>query len=600
MYHYLFTNDLRISELDIKMQQIANLYLNNSVPTAQEDKSLNNNAKTLGYFFNLENRGPCTIEASKGNVRKVVINFINKFQFPNPRTKESYINCINDNIKIAPLRSIIKLLFVAKMVDGTNGYLSRGEILDFIFYNDAVAKSDYVDYYEVYSQIKEFRRTNNKPSSIAPEDQRHWNHEERQFREMIKVLTWSGFVDEESDNKLIIHKGVDSEPDIKAGLLDIILEEEFWDNSELNPNDFNNCKKSFAEYMDKGMEAYSEKELEPILTENEEVLKRENNLQMILYGPPGTGKSFKSSEIIRESYPSYGDVKDSNPYIFRTTIYPDYSYYDFVGSILPKVDKENDSITYDFIPGIFTKALATAIKNPKKDIYLIIEEMSRGNIAAIFGDIFQLLDRDENGVSEYTIKNDLIGDLLKKMGIDSPTNNIYLPDNLHIIGTINTSDQNVFVIDTAFKRRFEFEYVDIDPVKDPVTGEYLNNFTFVLDNYTIDWVDFYRELNKFIVKELELPEDKQIGQFFIKFNKNDSESNFRQIYNKLLQYLWEDVQAVSISDVRLFKEDIVSFADAYKMLKAKHNVFNEKLMEPFLVNREVDVENENRMGSEDG
>mgnify|MGYP001672495250 CR=1 FL=1 len=151
-----------------------------------------------------------------------------------------------------------------------------------------------------------------------------------------------------------------------------------------------------------------------------------------------------------------------NPFVFKTTIYSDYSYYNFIGNIMP-ISKEGE-IEYAFKAGIFSQALAMAFKYPQKEIFLIIEEMSRGDVASIFGDIFQLLDRDENGYSEYSINNDLISHYFYDENIDIG-NKIFLPRNFHIIGTVNTSDQNVNVIDTAFKRRFEFVFVNVSPIE---------------------------------------------------------------------------------------------------------------------------------------
>ncbi|WP_058309081.1 AAA family ATPase [Gracilibacillus massiliensis] len=583
MYRYLFTNDLRISGLTEKMKETAKLFLDDDVPKADENKSANNNANTLGFFFNLNNCGACTQEAAEGNVRKVVLNFIRKFQYPNPRTKESYYKSVEDGVKIAPLRSILKLLFVARMTDGIEGFLTKKEILEFIFFNDSVAKCDNVNYNKIYSQIIKFRDTNGKeiPSSIAPIEKREWKQQDRQVKEMLRVLSWSGFVEEKNRDELTLKTNQDSNESEKAELMDIIMEEVFF---EWTGDNFDQCKELYSNFMDEGVSEKRIPDYKSITTINENNKnKRNENLQTIYYGPPGTGKSYKATETIRESYSTYGGFNDDSPFVFRTTIYPDYSYNDFIGNIMPKIDKEKDnSITYEFMPGIFTLALSTAFNNLDKDIYLVIEEMSRGNIAAIFGDIFQLLDRDSYGKSEYMIKNELIGKLLTEEKVNVvKNNNIYLPENFHIVGTVNTSDQNVFVMDTAFKRRFEFEYVDLEPRTDSNSNN-LNNYNFKLGEYEVNWIDFYQELNKFIVKELELPEDKQIGQFFLKFDRSDENANFRQILNKLLQYLWHDVQSVSIADEKLFKSELNSFAEAYKALKNRENIFNEILMKPFL------------------
>ena len=310
--------------------------------------------------------------------------------------------------------------------------------------------------------------------------------------------------------------------------------------------------------------------------------------QKIYYGAPGTGKSYSVSNILSEKYPNIS-VRE-NPFVIRTTIHQDYSYFDFIGSLQPDLDEKNN-ITYTFKPGPFSIALKKAFLNPEKEIILVIEEMSRGNIAAIFGDIFQLLDR-VNGFSEYPIDNKLITDYLRKdSNINIIEDKIYMPNNLSIIGTVNTSDQNVNVMDTAFKRRFSFEYVSVDPIKDG-NNIYLNSFSFKLGESEFEWIDLYRALNKFIVENLGLNEDKQIGQFFIKFDeKNEDEDNKLQIKDKLLQYLWEDVQNIAISEETIFDKEIKTFGQLYKEFEDK-NIFSETFMNvyntlPKLVDKKI-------------
>lgn len=295
-------------------------------------------------------------------------------------------------------------------------------------------------------------------------------------------------------------------------------------------------------------------------------------IQEIHFGAPGTGKSHSISKIIGDSYEGYKD-SDDNPFVFRITIHNEYSYFDFIGNVMPTTNSYG-KIDYTFIPGLFTQALDTALSNSTKDIYFVIEEMSRGNIASIFGDIFQLLDRKSNGESEYHINNELIYNALSKESkLRLTKNKIYLPSNLHIIGTVNTSDQNVNVIDTAFKRRFDFVYEQVKPKTKQVKQEngkvktvYLNSYKFKLGEKSYEWNDFYQKLNRFIVDQnngLGLSEDKQLGQFFIKFDVEKDKRNFKSIKNKVLHFLWEDVQQVSMTDRKIFNHDISSFSDLY-------------------------------------
>ncbi|KIR03773.1 hypothetical protein P261_02588 [Lachnospiraceae bacterium TWA4] len=133
MYHYLFTNDLRISHLEDSLYEAGICFNTDSVPSASEDKNANNNMNTLGFYFNLTKNSRCSVECSNNNIRKVVLNFIKKFQFPNPRTKESYENTSADGIQIAPMRIILRLLYIMYMQDSSTAYLTRDEIADFIF-----------------------------------------------------------------------------------------------------------------------------------------------------------------------------------------------------------------------------------------------------------------------------------------------------------------------------------------------------------------------------------------------------------------------------------------------------------------------------------
>lgn len=297
---------------------------------------------------------------------------------------------------------------------------------------------------------------------------------------------------------------------------------------------------------------------------------------VIFYGAPGTGKSYGIKYFIRENgLPDY-DPKIGNPLVFRVTLHPEYDYSDLVGQLRPSV-KENDRVTYELAPGVFTSALKKAVENPDKHVFLIMEEMSRSNVAAVFGDLFQLLDRDATGRSQYSINNELLANKVFGIGPDQANDfPVFLPSNLTIIGTVNTNDQNVFVMDTAFKRRFLWKYVstNID------LAHFTNNAKIeIATDYSIDWAVFYQSLNHFIVADLGLAEDKQIGPYFINFQDEgkvdengqpvlvDRKQATELVRDKLLQYLWEDVAKVAQNtfvDKKLFDDQKIScFADLY-------------------------------------
>lgn len=310
-------------------------------------------------------------------------------------------------------------------------------------------------------------------------------------------------------------------------------------------------------------------------------IKRSDTIQEIRFGAPGTGKSYSIKKIIRKSYPEY-EESDSNPFVLRTTIHGEYSHFDFVGNVMPI--SKNGVVGYEFTEGIFTTALIRAMLYKGNDVYLIIEEMSRGDIASIFGDVFQLLDRNEQGVSEYRIDNSLISDELVKNGAKSEGDDkIYLPSNLHIIGTVNTSDQNVNVLDTAFKRRFSFVYESVKPSYNTENGEILNSEAFNLGEKEFEWNQFYLAVNQFIVSNLGLSEDKQLGQFFVKFNEGVDVNE--TIKNKVLHYLWEDVQNASMSDeASIFNNEIRAFSilyDRFDQDTSASEIFSDAFLETY-------------------
>lgn len=251
-------------------------------------------------------------------------------------------------------------------------------------------------------------------------------------------------------------------------------------------------------------------------------------LQKIYFGAPGCGKSHSVAEYI-----------NNNPGIdFRTTFHPDSDYSTFVGAYKPK--KVSGILTYEYIPQAFTKAYCKSWKNPDIPVYLVIEEINRGNCAQIFGDLFQLLDRFD-GYSEYPIDadtdlKDYLEVELRRLDVDEvdgsegiDNGKLCLPKNFHILATMNTSDQSLFPMDSAFKRRWAWEYVPIDPDNEK------SQFTITIGDKTYKWSSFLKEANKRIHK-LSDSEDKQMGNFFIK-----SDIDVDEFKSKVMFYLWSEV-----------------------------------------------------------
>ena len=295
-------------------------------------------------------------------------------------------------------------------------------------------------------------------------------------------------------------------------------------------------------------------------------------LQQIYYGAPGTGKSHAIKK-----------TTDAQPKenVFRTTFHPDSDYSTFVGCYKPtmavkpvrnvagdvvmKEGKEvsERTITYSFTPQSFSKAYIRAWQT-EEPVYLVIEEINRGNCAQIFGDLFQLLDRGDNGYSEYPIKadNDLAQYLAEQFSNNSrediPENvksgdELVLPSNLYIWATMNTSDQSLFPIDSAFKRRWDWEY---EPIKYKNT-----DWVIEIGGSQYSWTSFQKEVNNKIF-ETTNSEDKMLGDYFV--NPRDGIISKELLLNKILFYLWNDVCKDGDGDIFKTDEDTdVKFSDLY-------------------------------------
>lgn len=261
---------------------------------------------------------------------------------------------------------------------------------------------------------------------------------------------------------------------------------------------------------------------------------------ILLYGVPGAGKS----HTIREYYCS------DEAYMERVVFHPDYTYSDFVGQILPKVEGE-DRLTYKFIPGPFTRVLRNAQNDPQHYYYLIIEELNRGNAPAIFGEIFQLLDRKDDtdryppqelGESEYGITNyDIAGEVYNR----DEKRLVRIPSNMYVLATMNTADQNVFTMDTAFQRRWNMKQIEN-------RFELSRHSTDLIQGAGISWGAFATVVNELIVdwnEDMVSSEDKRLGTYFVK----KKELGAGYFPEKVLKYLWDD--AFKMDREALFKEN---------------------------------------------
>lgn len=311
------------------------------------------------------------------------------------------------------------------------------------------------------------------------------------------------------------------------------------------------------------------KYLKDISNNTLEIIKEEETFQLIkqgnsnnhsqnkiYYGAPGTGKSHKVNELL----------KGKEERTERVTFHPEYDYASFIGGFKPitEVDAEtgDEVIKYKFVPQTFTNIYVDAWNNKDNEYYLVIEEINRGNCAEIFGDIFQLLDRN----SDYSItpsselKQYLVKELTSKDAIKGIENGkMKLPSNLNILATMNTSDQSLFPMDSAFKRRWDWEYIPInyEPTYIDANGNEKENESskykvIISDSESFSWLDFIKKVNNNYIKpNPNLGMDKCIGNYFIKAKEHNI--TLEEFINKGIFYLWNDV--FKDEDDHIFEEN---------------------------------------------
>lgn len=352
--------------------------------------------------------------------------------------------------------------------------------------------------------------------------------------------TFSGVSQLRSDQYVLIHQNPDSE-----------LWEVYQGDSPNNPRKIYNSI-TLQSFFD----SIQEKEETATIRSADSNLVERPPAQTIYYGVPGCGKSNKIRDLLK-------NVPEKNK--IRVVFHPEYTNAEFIGQILPVT---NGGIRYEFTPGPFTQIIKRAYLNPNEHFYLVVEEINRGNAAAIFGDTFQLLDRLKagetdslgndpanaavntftEGWSQYFVQNDDVNAYIRgdensiqigNIRFDSNTA-IRLPPNLSILATMNTSDQNVFTLDNAFQRRFDMELVrnEFDLNKPSVNVQH----DAKIANTDIKWGQFWEWINKKIIstlKGLSSTEDKRLGVWFVSNENGKIEE--KVFAEKVLKYLWDDV-----------------------------------------------------------
>lgn len=311
--------------------------------------------------------------------------------------------------------------------------------------------------------------------------------------------------------------------------------------------------------------------------------------QRIIYGAPGTGKSH---ELNIESKIFF------NKNIERVTFYDGYTYGQFIGMYKPTMTKEGD-ISYKYVPGPFIKQLVKAYKDSSNKFCLIIEEINRAKADKVFGNIFQLLDRDEKGNSIYPISASeeqiqYLSEVLKdKMDILERIKDegLYLPNNLYIWATMNSADDGVQPLDTAFKRRWKFNYISLNTNE----GNFGNGETFIIGKYkekTVLWNNFRVTLNDTL--KLNITEDRLIAPFFISPNDFDEiDTNIKKIdknilSEKVLMYIFDDLlRHYPKLREKIFNNNIKTFSDIYEKVTKNDNflelIFNEEFLKQLIL-----------------
>ena len=307
------------------------------------------------------------------------------------------------------------------------------------------------------------------------------------------------------------------------------------------------------------------------------------------FGEKMSFKSDDNSSPNNQIYKAQNDFR--NKYLTRVTFYEDYSYENFVGCYKPVEDDETGKITYKFEAGSFIDIYIKAKKNPDKPYLLAIEEINRANAAAVFGDLFQVLDRDDNGNSEYSVKPEAALNKYLEKNLAGYDGTISLPSNLYIWATMNSADQGVHVLDSAFKRRWQFQYMDINnsesaPVDDkrkivlPVKN---NDGNIEVKTYT--WDSFRTAVNK-VLEDNKIEEDRWVGAWFFKqgeldlikkfyTNKDNTKLKPNPLVDKLLAYLLQDV--VKMNKDILFEEKYHNMSSIRKDLSnstSPKNIFD--------------------------
>lgn len=566
MPKYSLTSDLRISTLRERIYNVGCQIENDTLRL--QDKSTQNNGATLAFYFNLRPGTNTLALAVCNRVTEVIRNFVIKFQFPNTYTSDSFKDNVDNSVFLAPLRETAKILITWALISGETTYLTHDEILYYIFCRPNLwTHANENTIAQVINEIQNGRNVSRAYDNDIARIVR-WSQYQRQSRELISILTYAS-------DAFVLKKGclyLNMPKPNEVGFADfmafggqLFATSDLWcpSTNELTEE----VKSDYIAYCDiPGRIVTAHQVLMP------NSMNTATEIQQIFYGAPGTGKSHTINRLAAPER------------TVRTTFHPDSDYASFVGAYKPTMEDvpinaivgENvkyahptanhpgteRKIVYKYVPQAFLRAYVAAWKDLSASHYLVIEEINRGNCAQIFGDLFQLLDRTDAGFSSYPIDADadiaqflahdakgfgevteeqrtaILGFEIKNeagetvLSGDDILNGtkLVLPNNLYIWATMNTSDQSLFPIDSAFKRRWNWKYVPID--------YHAKEWMLEVNHKQYRWGNFLQAINPIIVQVTESP-DKQMGYFFVRAVGGivDAET----FLNKVIFYLWTDV-----------------------------------------------------------
>lgn len=469
----------------------------------------------------------------------------------------TFLICSSDNELPCPNQYILLAIEVKPIIDKIKKYreavfeiLGKASINNDIVFNGKrytiPNKVSFEKYSEFLDDIKKFYKDIRKNKNNINENAKRLYYELR--KEVLEFVEKYNNTDIDSENIIEFMFNYES----WRGGKSIYREDCFYSpiTSALNiqQSSSENLAKLAVQLSKRNFERFSEKKID---LECDFEINEPNN--MIIFGAPGTGKSYKIKSYIEE--------KKINEKLFRrVTFHPNYTYSQFVGSYKPVGNGEE--IGYEFIPGPFLETLVEALNDEKIGIphILIIEEINRANTAAVFGDVFQLLDRNSKRESTYKIKmTKEMKTYVNKYYNGKEITELYIPSNMYIWATMNSADQGVYPMDSAFKRRWSFEYIGINDNEKKIENIIISLKSGPKEYRKYRWNDVRKTINEKL--DGKINEDKLLGPFFLNTNElNKKNEEFDKIFkSKVLMYLYEDV--LKHKNIEFFEGKINSLSD---------------------------------------